>query len=171
LWVAADRWELRRNAAILAAGGLEARGALGRVGDCLHGDHGVPSRFGSAGGAMAAVLYGFCLVDVKGLFLTRVIRVSAVQFKNEKDWLACPCDATGRDGTMKKNMTMSSIRLRGHQALFAALGPVGFARFMQQFASRGDYTKDREKWIEKIELPDLDVRATYAPGKQKHRVG
>jgi hypothetical protein len=44
---------------------------------------------------------------------------------------------------MKKNMTMNSIRLRGHQALLAALGPVGFIRFMQQSVSRGDYTKDR----------------------------
>jgi hypothetical protein len=72
---------------------------------------------------------------------------------------------------MKKNMTMSSIRLRGHQALFAALGPVGFVRFMQQFVSRGNYTKDREKWIDKIDLSDLETRATHASGKQRRRVG
>ena len=72
---------------------------------------------------------------------------------------------------MKKNMTMSSIRLRGHKALFAALGPVGFIRFMQQFVSRGDYTKDREKWIDKIDLTDIETRATPASGKQKRRVG
>jgi hypothetical protein len=72
---------------------------------------------------------------------------------------------------MKKNMTMSSIRLRGHKALFAALGSVGFMRFMQQFVSRGDYTKDREKWIDKIDLSDLETRAAHAPGKQRRRVG
>jgi hypothetical protein len=68
---------------------------------------------------------------------------------------------------MKKNMTMSSIRLRGHQALFAALGPVGFMRFMQQFVSRGDYTKEREKWIDKIGLSDLETRAARASGKRR----
>lgn len=73
---------------------------------------------------------------------------------------------------MKKNMTMSNIRLRGHQALlFEALGPVGFIRFMQQFVSRGDYTKEREKWIEKLDLSDLEARAIHAPSKPKRRVG
>ena len=72
---------------------------------------------------------------------------------------------------MKKNMTMGSIRLRGHQALFAELGPVGFIRFMQQFVSRGDYTKGREKWLGKIDLSDLEARATHAPGKQRRKVG
>jgi hypothetical protein len=70
---------------------------------------------------------------------------------------------------MKKNMTMSSIRLRGHQALFTALGPVGFVRFMQQFVSRGDYTKEREKWIDEIDLSDLEMRVNHAPGKTRRR--
>ena len=61
---------------------------------------------------------------------------------------------------MKKSMTLSSIRLRDHRALFAALGPVGFIRFMQQFVGRGDYTKEREEWIDKIDLSDLETRAT-----------
>lgn len=72
---------------------------------------------------------------------------------------------------MKEDMTLSSIRLRGHEALFAALGPVGFIRFMQQFVSRGDYTKDREKWIDKIDLSDLETRGTRASGKQRQKVG
>ena len=42
---------------------------------------------------------------------------------------------------------------------------------MQQFVSRGDYTKEREKWIEKIDLSDLETRASHAPGKQRRRVG
>lgn len=71
---------------------------------------------------------------------------------------------------MKKNMTMSSIRLRGHQALFAELGPVGFTRFMQQFVSRGDYTKEREKWIGKIDLSDLETRGARASDRKRQRV-
>ena len=72
---------------------------------------------------------------------------------------------------MKKNMTLSNIRLRGHQALFEALGPVGFIRFMQEFVSRGDYTKDREKWIAKIDLSDLEARSAHAPSRPRRKVG
>jgi hypothetical protein len=72
---------------------------------------------------------------------------------------------------MKKDTTLSSIRLRGHRALFAALGPVGFVRFMQQFVGRGDYTKERQKWIGKIDLSDLERRAAHASGKQRRKVG
>jgi hypothetical protein len=68
---------------------------------------------------------------------------------------------------VKKNMTMSNIRLRGHEALFAALGPVGFIRFMQQFVSRGDYTKEREKWIDKIDVSELEARAARMSAKRK----
>ena len=70
---------------------------------------------------------------------------------------------------MKKDMTLSSIRLRGHQALFAELGPVGFIRFMQQYVSRGDYTKERGKWIDKIDLSDLEDRGAPVSGKQARR--
>ena len=36
------------------------------------------------------------------------------------------------------------IRNAGMQALVAALGPVGFARFLQQFSNgSGDYTKEK----------------------------
>ena len=72
---------------------------------------------------------------------------------------------------MKKNMTMSSIRLRGHQALFAELGPVGFIRFMQQFVSRGDYTQERAKWIDTIDLSDLETRGASGSGKPKRKAG
>lgn len=72
---------------------------------------------------------------------------------------------------MKKSMTMSSIRFRGHRALFNSLGPVGFIRFMQQFVSRGDYTKEREEWIDRIDLSDLETRAKHAAGKEKRKVG
>ena len=72
---------------------------------------------------------------------------------------------------MKQDMTLSSIRLRGHQALFAELGPVGFIRFMQQFVGRGDYTKERERWIDQIDLSDLETRGTPASDRKRRRVG
>jgi hypothetical protein len=70
-----------------------------------------------------------------------------------------------------REMTLSSIRRRGHKALFDALGPVGFIRFMQQFVSRGDYTADREKWIGRIDLSDLRARAAQATGRKKRKAG
>lgn len=66
------------------------------------------------------------------------------------------------------DMTISSIRFRGHKALFDALGPVGFVRFMQQFVARGDYTKDREKWIDKLDLSDFKARLAH-PAKTRKR--
>jgi len=45
---------------------------------------------------------------------------------------------------------MTEIRTIGLKALLEALGPIGMARFMQQYdAGYGDYTK------EKYELPDM----------------
>jgi hypothetical protein len=45
-------------------------------------------------------------------------------------------------------MTSNEIRLVGVDALLEALGPVGMARFFQQFETgKGDYTKDREQWL------------------------
>jgi hypothetical protein len=70
---------------------------------------------------------------------------------------------------MKKNQTLNDIRLRGHQALFDALGPVGFTRFMQQSVARGDYTKEREKWIDKLDLADLETRATHTSHVRRRR--
>jgi hypothetical protein len=72
---------------------------------------------------------------------------------------------------MKKNQTLSDIRLRGHKALFEALGPVGFTRFMQQFVARGDYTKEREKWIDKLDLGDLETRATQTSHVHRQKAG
>jgi hypothetical protein len=71
---------------------------------------------------------------------------------------------------MKSNeMTISQLRLRGHKALFDALGPAGFARFMQQFVARGDYTKDRQHWAHKIDLSDFEARLNQSPPKRKRK--
>jgi hypothetical protein len=71
---------------------------------------------------------------------------------------------------MKTNeMTISQLRLRGHKALFDALGPAGFVRFMQQFVARGDYTKDRQRWLHEIDLSDLEARLERRAPRRKRK--
>jgi len=56
-------------------------------------------------------------------------------------------------------MTIDEIKKKGFAALMKELGPVGYTRFMQQFVGqKGDYTKSRAKWIDKVDLSDLDRR-------------
>jgi len=56
-------------------------------------------------------------------------------------------------------LTLSEIRTIGFEALLRELGPAGTIRFIQQYETgRGDYTRDRRKW-----LPKKSVRET---GKQ-----
>lgn len=46
------------------------------------------------------------------------------------------------------------------EALLERLGPVGMIRFIQQFETgRGDYTKEREQWLEGPDQPDVDALA------------
>ena len=79
-----------------------------------------------------------------------------------------PRSVLDRRGTMKPpDTTLSGLRLRRHQALFDALGPVGFMRFMQQFVARGDSTKDREQWISKIDLSDFRARLAVPPVRRR----
>jgi hypothetical protein len=45
-------------------------------------------------------------------------------------------------------MTLEQIRLTGLKALSRDLGPVGLARFLQQFETgHGDYTAERYRWL------------------------
>jgi len=45
-------------------------------------------------------------------------------------------------------MTLEQIRLTGLKALSRDLGPVGLARFLQQFETgHGDYTAERHLWL------------------------
>ncbi len=47
-----------------------------------------------------------------------------------------------------RSMSLSEIRAAGLDALARELGPVGMARFLQQFETgRGDYTRERESWL------------------------
>ncbi len=47
-----------------------------------------------------------------------------------------------------RSMSLREIRAAGLSALTRELGPVGMARFLQQFETgRGDYTRERETWL------------------------
>jgi len=52
--------------------------------------------------------------------------------------------------------TPNDIRTKGLKALAEALGPVGMVRFLQQFdIGKGDYTKDRKKWLEDLSINSI----------------
>lgn len=45
-------------------------------------------------------------------------------------------------------MTPNELRKRGMDALTKALGPVGMAKFLQQYEiGIGDYTQERKNWL------------------------
>lgn len=55
-----------------------------------------------------------------------------------------------------KNMTPIEIRRAGIDALSRGLGAVGMVRFLQQGeVGWGDYTADRNKWLESVTLTDI----------------
>ncbi len=52
--------------------------------------------------------------------------------------------------------TLAEIREQGIEALVNALGPIGMARFLQQFEmGGGDYTRDRETWLKDLTVQDV----------------
>jgi hypothetical protein len=66
--------------------------------------------------------------------------------------------------------TPAELRRAGIDALVRALGPVGMARFLQQFdAGHGDYTADRDRILGNPTVDDLmdelDNRRQSPPGK------
>ena len=53
-------------------------------------------------------------------------------------------------------MTLDQIRIEGLKALERHLGPEGMIRFLQQFETgRGDYTKERHKWLKDTSVETL----------------
>jgi hypothetical protein len=57
---------------------------------------------------------------------------------------------------MKLNRTAEQIRRDGLAALRQRLGVVGMVRFLQQFEKgSGDYTKQRQKWVEKTPMKEI----------------
>ena len=52
-----------------------------------------------------------------------------------------------------QTLSPSILRKLGLEALTKALGPVGMARFLQQFETgMGDYTKERALWLKGINV-------------------
>lgn len=67
---------------------------------------------------------------------------------------------------MSKTMKIfkaSEIRKSGTEALVKALGPIGMARYLEEYdnGGKGDYTK------EKYEQPDYSIEEILAMRKQK----
>ncbi len=57
---------------------------------------------------------------------------------------------------MSPKITPAQIRERGIEALVKALGPVGMARFLQQFEmGSGDYTREREEWLKGLTVQEV----------------
>ena len=64
-------------------------------------------------------------------------------------------------------MSPNQIRNMGLEVLAKTLGPIGMARFIQQFdIGKGDYTKDRIKWLGHM---DIDEILTTIESKQKKK--
>ncbi len=55
--------------------------------------------------------------------------------------------------------TLEEIRRKGIKALVRELGPLGMARFLQQFESgSGDYTAERDQWLGDDDVQTLAAR-------------
>lgn len=53
-------------------------------------------------------------------------------------------------------LTLNEIRTIGFEALLRELGPAGTIRFIQQYEmGRGDYTRDRRKWLPKKSVKEI----------------
>lgn len=73
----------------------------------------------------------------------------------------------------KPGMSLNEVRTKGYAALMKALGPVGYIRFLQQFGpGKGDYTKDRRKWLDKLDstqIRELILEHQKAKGPRQKR--
>ena len=66
--------------------------------------------------------------------------------------------------------TPAQIRKRGIEALAKALGPVGMARFLQQFEiGSGDYIQNREEWLKGLTVHDVVAEIKSRREKQGGR--
>lgn len=63
-------------------------------------------------------------------------------------------------------MTPEQIRQTGLEAVYRALGAAGLLRFLQQFElGHGDYTAERQQWLERYTLDELlaEAKQTGSP--------
>ena len=64
--------------------------------------------------------------------------------------------------------TLSEIRTIGFKALLRELGPAGTIRFIQQYETgRGDYTRDRRKWLPKKSVREIGKQIVKERKKSK----
>jgi hypothetical protein len=63
-------------------------------------------------------------------------------------------------------LTPNEIRAIGFEALLRELGPAGTIRFIQQYETgRGDYTRDRRKWLPKKSVREIGKQIAAARKK------
>jgi hypothetical protein len=66
------------------------------------------------------------------------------------------------------NGSPNQIRIDGDRALELRLGPAGMIRFFQQFErGRGDYTKERHKWL--IKATSVETLAEEIVKQRSHK--
>jgi hypothetical protein len=66
--------------------------------------------------------------------------------------------------------TPEEIRRRGVDALIRELGAAGFIRFVQQFeAGKGDYGRERHKWVDQTSLEEILLRASELRSRENGR--
>ncbi|MBN2388122.1 MAG: hypothetical protein JXB85_13985 [Anaerolineales bacterium] len=62
-----------------------------------------------------------------------------------------------------QHLPLDRIRTLGLEALARELGPVGLARFLQQFETgSGDYTRARADWLKEEDVKTLADKVTKA---------
>lgn len=67
-----------------------------------------------------------------------------------------------------QTMSFSQIRKIGLEALVQALGQIGMVRFLQQFeVGRGDYTKERDRWLGEKSIQDITKGIEETSRKKK----
>jgi len=65
-------------------------------------------------------------------------------------------------------LTLNEIRTIGFEALLRELGPTGTIRFIQQYEmGRGDYTRDRKKWLPKKSVREIGKQIVKERRKTK----
>ena len=58
-----------------------------------------------------------------------------------------------------QTLTLEALRRAGLEALTRELGPVGLARFLQQFETGwGDYSVERHQWLDQEDVQTLAQR-------------
>lgn len=67
-----------------------------------------------------------------------------------------------------ETLTPAEIRRRGYDALLRELGPLGYVRFLQEFEpGRGDYTRDRHQWLDRLSHEDWKAMLKKVQEKRK----